>query len=136
MNKIEPKIPGSTVTYNYLYDDMPLDWKEAELFFAILPNGNTIDVGWYPECDPNGAFKVTLRDSAQNRIDVMSTRDLNQMIFAIESLASQSARQTVKPSTVSVSYGWTVLPFTQNTNSVSTQYHSGTFRTQSTQVSA
>ncbi len=136
MNKIEPTIPGSTVTYNYLYDDMPLNWKEEELFFAILPNGNTVDVGWYPECDPNGAFKVTLRDSAQQRIDVMSTRDLNQMILAIESLASQSAPQAMKRSPVSVSYVWTVRPFTQNTNSASTQYYSGTLPTQSTQVSA
>jgi hypothetical protein len=31
-----------------------------DLLEVSLPSGRTIDVGWYPEHDPSGAYRVTL----------------------------------------------------------------------------
>ena|SRR5271166_5071768 len=90
MKQLTVNIPGATVSYNYLYENMPLDWREEDLLFVRLPNGDVIDVGWYPACDPAGRFKVTLSDSVQNQIDTIRVTELDQVVDAVEGLALQS----------------------------------------------
>lgn len=92
MTQLKINIPHAVVTYNYLFDQMPLEWREEDLLFVKLPNGNVIDVGWYPACDPNGKFKITLSDSAQNPIDITRTSELDQLIEIVGGLALRSQR--------------------------------------------
>ena len=84
------------ITYNYLYENMPVDWREPDLLFVKLPNGNVIDVGWYPACDPAGLFKITLSDSDQNQIASIRTPELDQVAGMIEGLASDSRRNPAR----------------------------------------
>lgn len=105
MKKIEPKIPHARITYNYLYDSMRLDWMEQDLFFAILPNGNTIDVGWYPACDPDGQFKVALCDREQNQLKVKIVNTLEQVISAVERLAIAASDDKSRETSVSAEGG-------------------------------
>jgi hypothetical protein len=123
MKRIEPNIPGGRVTYNYLYRDMPIDWREEDLLFASLPDGKTIDVGWYPACDPDGLFRITLSNPDQTPVDVMRTPDIDQMVRAVESLASQSRQESNPIRTCSIVYVMrdAFLPFNAN-NSTSTTY--------------
>jgi hypothetical protein len=97
MNQIPIDIPGAQVTYNYLYENMPVDWREEDLLFVKLPNGCVIDVGWYPACDPDGWFKITLSDSAQNEIEAIKLRELERVRDAAQRLATgtDSARHGV-----------------------------------------
>ncbi len=90
MNQIPISIPGAQITYNYLYEDMPLDWREEDLLFVKLKNGYVIDVGWYPACDPNGRFKITLSDSAQNTIDVRSVLTVGEVVRAVENFGNRN----------------------------------------------
>ena len=92
MNPLTFDVPNGIVTYNYLYDVMPIDWREEDLLFIRLQNGNTIDVGWYPACDPNGKFKITLSDSGQIPIDVTRTPELDQLVEIVGGLALRSQR--------------------------------------------
>ena len=34
--------PGAVISYNYLYEYLPFDWREEDLLFVRLPDGNTI----------------------------------------------------------------------------------------------
>lgn len=80
---------------------MPIDWREEDLLFAILPNGDVIDIGWYPACDPAGFFKVTLSDAAQNQINSIRVFDLDQAVAAAESLALDSAQKSNRNASLS-----------------------------------
>jgi hypothetical protein len=88
MNPIAFNIPGAEIVYNHLYPDMPLEWRDDDLLFVTLKNANTIDVGWYPACDPKGWFKITLSGPDQNAIDWARTPDMREMIQAVQSMAS------------------------------------------------
>jgi hypothetical protein len=97
VKQLEFNIPGAAISYNYLYENMPIDWREEDLLFVRLPNGNAIDVGWYPACDPTGRFKITLSDSTQNQIEAGRVHNLDQVVGAVEGLALGSMQRIVLP---------------------------------------
>jgi hypothetical protein len=41
-----------------LRDDFDVCELDQDILEADLPNGVTISVGWFPECDPNGEFRI------------------------------------------------------------------------------
>ena len=43
-----------------LYESLDADVLLQDLLEMEMPGGKTIDVGWYPEHDPNGRFRVRL----------------------------------------------------------------------------
>lgn len=102
MKQLGFNIPNAVVTYNYLYETMPVELREQDLLFVRLPNENVIDVGWYPACDPNGQFKITLSDSAQNQIDVFRVSDINQLVRIVEGLALRSTQSSNRVASSSV----------------------------------
>jgi hypothetical protein len=102
VKKLSFEIPGAVITYNYLCDQMPVEWRESDLLFVKLPNGNTIDVGWYPACDPTGRFKITLSDSVQNQIDVSRVSDIDQLVGIIEGMALRSRQSSNRVASTSV----------------------------------
>jgi hypothetical protein len=104
LKQIIVDIPGSKVTYNYLYEDMPVDWREEDLLFVKLPNGYVIDVGWYPACDPAGQFKITLSDPHQNVVDVLGAPELDRVANAVESMARYSQFVGSRPLTIVTKY--------------------------------
>ena len=87
MNALKVNIPGAKISYNYLYENMPIGDREEDLLFLRLSNGEAIDVGWYPACDPMGRFKITLSDCTQKQINSITVRELDQVIPAVESLS-------------------------------------------------
>ena len=84
-----------------------------------LANGYAIDVGWYPACDPNGWFKITLSDSAQNTIDVRRVRAIGEAVRAVENFANRNTR-TNSSVTLANPLAYRLCSFSQNaTNSTS-----------------
>ncbi|MFI5386508.1 MAG: hypothetical protein ACHQ50_10360 [Fimbriimonadales bacterium] len=104
VRQMQINIAGAQISYNHLYENMPIDWREEDLLFVRLPNGNVIDVGWYPACDPKGRFKITLSDPAQNQIDSIRMLDLDQVVGAVEGLASDPAQNPARETSVSIEY--------------------------------
>jgi hypothetical protein len=97
MNQILINVPQARVIYNYLYDDMPIDWREEDLFLAELPNGDYLDVGWYPACDPDGRFRIALRHSI-NGAPIGAIRVVNpaHIADAAETLAFTDVRTSAQ----------------------------------------
>lgn len=97
MNQILIDIPEARVIYNYLYQNMPIDWREEDLFLAELPNGDYLDVGWYPACDPDGWFRIALRRSVNGvPIGVIRVVDPAHIADAAETLAFSDLQSSVQ----------------------------------------
>jgi hypothetical protein len=129
MKQMSINIPDAQISYNYLYETMPIDWREEDLLFVKLPSSYVIDVGWYPACDPSGRFKITLSDSAQNQIDAKSVFDIDEVVVAVENLADYAKRIGVPPKVTSMdAKPYIVLFDTTNSSScVMSVYRGGDF---------
>jgi hypothetical protein len=102
MNQIQINLRGTETIYNYLYQDMPIEWREEDLLLVKLPDGDFIDVGWYPACDPTGWFKITLTNSTHDKeIKVIRVRDVDQVEHAVETLFRRWKGRTVQPTSCS-----------------------------------
>jgi len=72
-----------------LFADSPLEHLDEDILQVSLPNGLTVDVGWYPACDEDGAFKVVVyRGHWRNQLFKCATRDPRAAAKAVESLVS------------------------------------------------
>lgn len=62
MTPINPviSVAGARVK-GVLYDEYPdPEYLDQDILQVSLPNGVTIDVGWYPESDPTGSFRIVV----------------------------------------------------------------------------
>ena len=86
MNPIDIHIPfpGCTVK-GILYDHYTTEDLDQDILQVALPNGLTVDVGWYPDGDPNGTFKVVVyRDYWRNQLcPPIITRDPHEVAKAV-----------------------------------------------------
>lgn len=101
MTPLEIKTPPGASISNYLYPVMDAEDLTQDLVTVSLPNGNFIDVGWYPEHDPMGRFVVRVFAGFWDRqmIDPpIETPDVDALISVVEDLADRFARKQV-PST-------------------------------------
>jgi hypothetical protein len=60
---LEPNLgmaSGARVVVNSLYDSREPGFLTADLLLVELPSKTYIDVSWYPEHDPSGAYTVTV----------------------------------------------------------------------------
>lgn len=59
MNEVVPiPIPTGARIYNRLYRDPSIHDLDQDLLTIAFENGRFVDVGWYPEHDPQGAYIV------------------------------------------------------------------------------
>ena len=78
--------PGSTVR-NYLYENMNLDELNQDLLLIVLPSGICIDVGWFPENDPDGHFYLRAFQGGEE-FHSWELKTLPQVISQIERVVS------------------------------------------------
>jgi hypothetical protein len=105
---IQPKLvpirvsPGWMIHFNqfteanpdaFINDDYEYKWEFNEdiLQFNHINNKWTLDLGWYPEFNPIGEYKILLIDTSdidcpdrQNPIYKFNSRDINVIIEKIE----------------------------------------------------
>lgn len=91
MIPLVPKLPsGSRVLYNALYPTKEPSFLTDDLFLAELSGGIFVDVGWFPESDPDGAYEVIFhRGNFEERIaPPFESVDLAQVVEYIERMAA------------------------------------------------
>ena len=55
---VQIDVPSDAKVSNYIFEDMDTFELNQGLLLVELSNGICIDVGWFPENDPNGEFQV------------------------------------------------------------------------------
>jgi hypothetical protein len=100
-------IPGCQIT-GTLYDQYLPEDLDQDILQVRLPNGLTIDVGWYPEGDPNGAFKVVVyqRYWRNQLCDPVVTKKPSEAAKAVERLATKYYK---RPSTPIIHNNWKIV---------------------------
>lgn len=78
------------ITHGQLYPSEDLPHLTQNMLEILLDNQITIDVGWYPEHDPNGKYVVTaFRDNAENLLlPVQTTKSYKQVNYFVEVLVA------------------------------------------------
>lgn len=97
--------PGSTVR-NYLYESMDIDELNQDLLLIVLPSGICIDVGWFPENDPDGHFYLRVFQDREE-IHGWELKTLPEVIRQIERIISlnqyeRSIVQTARSKTITL----------------------------------
>lgn len=80
---------GSVVRFNYLCADTDYRWRWEDLVNIVLPSGNELDLGWYPQSDPEGEYTLQeVRSWDEEPIRVIHTRNLQVVLQAIQEWGS------------------------------------------------
>lgn len=75
------------IIYNYLYKNPPIQLLMEDLLAIELPNGNYLDVGWYPQFNPKGVYKVILIPKDETIEDfplLLETKSLEEVIKYVQ----------------------------------------------------
>jgi hypothetical protein len=87
---INLNLPPNSIQKGFLYEDYELFELDQDILEIDLPSGLTIDVGWYPQHDPNGAFQIVVfKDywDAQKQKPILARNPI-QVASLVEALAS------------------------------------------------
>lgn len=105
-NPIEIKVPDGSTVRNYLYENMVLEDLNQDLLLIVLPSGICIDVGWFPENDPDGHFYLRVFQGREE-ISGWELKTLAEVVSRIERIVSlnqyeRSISQTARSKTVTL----------------------------------
>jgi hypothetical protein len=62
MIRLTPTVPEDCDVIGQLYWDEDRTVLGEDMIDIVLPNGKLISCGWYPDSDPNGAYKISVSD--------------------------------------------------------------------------
>jgi hypothetical protein len=89
MNLVIPDLrmaPGARVVVNSLYHCKDAGFLTQDLLLVELPGKTFIDVSWFPEHDPSGAYSITVfRD--RNQIVEAGANSAQEAVSIVERLA-------------------------------------------------
>lgn len=86
------KIPKNSVIRGQLEDTTDPTWLLQDMVEIDLPNGNTIDIGWHPECDINGYYRIVLfKDQWENKIEEFNTKKTQEVYNIVEEIGKRNA---------------------------------------------
>jgi hypothetical protein len=97
MNPVSIQLPEGSEVYNFLYPSKDPDYLVQDLFAVRLPNGCCVDVGWYPEHDPNGDYVISVfYEYGDHPLGApCRTKDLAEVIRTVQSLAHRYERGSI-----------------------------------------
>lgn len=85
------QIHGGDILFNSLHEDPDPALLMQDILGVRLPSGHVIDVGWYPQFDPEGRYKITLSNADFSRtFAVIYTRDVREVAEVVGRLAAGS----------------------------------------------
>lgn len=101
MNSISLHLPkSSSIVFNSLYPSSDPKLLVQDILLVKLPNDVFIDVGWYPEHDPNGRYVIHVFKGDWNNqmlATPLGEPDANQVALRVENLAARySSQETIK----------------------------------------
>jgi hypothetical protein len=104
-NPVRIVVPGAQVSWNSLHHTSDPRYLTQDLLLVELPNGLFIDVSWFPEHDPRGAYHVTLcQGSWESQVRTWETPSLSEVILLVQSVAQYFKEPPMNRSCSSVKY--------------------------------
>ncbi len=103
MNTIPIPLPKGSTIRGQLQDRYDLADLDQDILEVGLPNGLTIDVGWYPQYDPDGQFRIVVfRDYWPNHVrrPIFATTPF-EVAEVLRNLAADLLRPVVQASRAS-----------------------------------
>jgi len=98
MNSVTIKLPewtGAKEVFNHLVEDD--SFYSSDLVYITLGNGYHLDVGWYPENDPNGKYIVVLYVSDfDNPIQELEFTKVQEVVACLEDMATKHVQHVTK----------------------------------------
>ena len=91
MKPVKLDLPDGVEVRGELLSGRQPDCMLQDLLELKLPTGITIDVGWHPESDPNGSYRVVVfRDYWRNQLQQpVLTRSIRELVTIVEKLARE-----------------------------------------------
>jgi hypothetical protein len=89
MNLVTPNLgmaTGAKIIVNSLYDSKDPGFLTQDLLLVELPGKTYIDVSWFPEHDPSGAYSVTVF-RGHNQIQEAEARTACEAVKIVERFA-------------------------------------------------
>jgi hypothetical protein len=106
MNVLSPRLPpGAREMFNALYPTREPRYLTDDLYSVELPGDVFINVGWFPENDPSGAYEVCFyKGQFENQIGPpYETANLGEVIAVIEGVAAALMGASAYTPTISAS---------------------------------
>jgi hypothetical protein len=99
MNPLDVNVGAANLLFNSLYEHPEPAQLMQDLLAIELPDGRCIDVGWSPQFDPTGRYKISiLSDDGSIAEAVSETRDAHAVVEIVEELVRlRSARPERTP---------------------------------------
>lgn len=94
MIPVNLRLPPKSEVYNFLYRSTDPAYRTQDVLTVRLANGIYIDVGWYPEHDPNGAYELQIFVESPNHLlgQPLLIKDIDQLIQTVEYLSAHYSR--------------------------------------------
>ncbi len=91
---MKPNIANAAIRGD-LHPPNDLALLTQDMLEVELPNGVIIDVGWYPEHDPNGEYGIAVfQDHPDKPLEKpIYTKNLTDAIVAVETIAQRMTRR-------------------------------------------
>jgi len=90
MTAVHLSLPEEAIVRGALYAENDPAYLVQDLLEVELPRGIFIDVGWYPDHDPNGHYRIVVFErSWDNQLADYVTTDVTDVKFQVESLAER-----------------------------------------------
>jgi hypothetical protein len=102
VNPIDLTFPAGVeaeVLFNSLYPDKQQSHLIQDVLLVALARDIFIDVGWYPERDPNGAYRISVyRESWDNQLllEPIRTADPHEVAAWVRTLAARYSDQPAR----------------------------------------
>jgi hypothetical protein len=105
MNPINPRVPEGSKVYSFLYRTTDPEYLTQDVLTVSLPSGFYIDVGWFPEHDPNGCYVIRVFYQYWNaqHIAPVQVKTVEEVVLAVEHLAERFNSDVVATSSCSSS---------------------------------
>jgi hypothetical protein len=103
MMPIKPRVPEGARVYSVLYRTADPEYLTQDVLAVSLPTGFYIDVGWFPEHDPEGCYliRVFYEYWDAQQILPVQVKTVDEVVQVVESLANLFCRDAVATSSTS-----------------------------------
>ena len=106
MTPIKPWVPEGAKVYSFLYRTTDPEYLTQDVLAVSLPSGFYIDVGWFPEHDPEGCYviRVFYQYWDDQKIPPIEVKTVDDVVREVEILANRFSRDTVATSSTHYTY--------------------------------
>jgi hypothetical protein len=91
MKPVDLNLPDGCELYNKLYRTSNPDYLVQDILVVRLLNGFVIDVGWFPEHDPNGNYVIVVADGKDDELREIRAKSADEVRQYVEFLAARYA---------------------------------------------